>query len=136
MDESTRSSLPEPNTVDPVPDSVREPDEVDGEVDLSHLSAEHRPVLRRLHRRVEQTRETIERLRTENQRLRQRVEELEAEPRVPKDKAVLTLDDDPEELREQITDFIGAIDTYLETESMDAVPDEESEEGSAEDADA
>lgn len=122
--------------MDPVPDSVTEPDDGDGEVDLSHLPAEHRPVLRRLHRRVEQTTETIDRLRTENEQLRQRVEELEAEPRVPKDKAVLTLDDDPEELREQITHFIGAIDTYLETESMDSVPEEGSEEGSGEDADA
>lgn len=136
MDESTHSSLPDPNTVAPVPDSVREPDEVDGEVDLSHLPAEHRPVLRRLHRRVEQTTETIERLRTENRRLRQRVEELEAEPRVPDDKAVLTLDDDPQELREQIANFIGAIDTYLETEPVDPVPDEGADEGSNEDADA
>jgi hypothetical protein len=58
--------------------------------------------------------DTIERLRAENERLRRRVEELEAGPDLPDDETHLSLDDDPEALRERITDFIDAIDAYLE----------------------
>jgi len=96
------SSLPEPAADDsgashdgPVPDA-------------------HRDVLQRLRHRVEEAVETIERLRAENERLRRRVEELEAGPDRPDDETILTLEDDPEALRDRITRFIDAIDAYLD----------------------
>ena len=125
MDESTRASLPEPDSVSPVPESVSDDD---GEAkDLSHLPAEHREVVRRLHQRVEQAVETIEALRAENERLRQRVEELEAKPSFPEAETVLTLDDDPEEVRERISHFIDTIDTYLEAAEPNAPADDPDE---------
>jgi phage shock protein A len=129
MDDSTRPSLPEPDSVSPVPESVATGgDEEAAEKALEHLPPEHREALRRLHRRVEQAAETIERLRAENERLRRRVEELEAQPSFPDDETVLTLDEDPEDVKQRITRFIDAIDTYLgvsadEDESGDASAD-------------
>ncbi len=132
MDESTRASLPEPDSMSPVPDSVSATEE-DEEVevpDFSHLPAEHRDTMRRLHRRVEQAAATIEQLRAENERLRRRVEELEAQPAFPEADTVLTLDDDPEAVRERISRFIDVIDTYLdETEpGPEADADDEPED--------
>lgn len=80
-------------------------------------------MLQRLHARVEQAVETIDRLRDENERLRQRVAELESRPAVPDDKTLLLMDDDREALREQIAGFIDAIDRYLDTDApADAPP--------------
>ena len=127
MDESTRASLPEPDSVSPVPESVSsEGGEAEAD-DLSHLPAEHRAVIRRLRRRVEQAVETIEALRAENERLRQRVEELEAKPAFPEAETVLTLDDDPEEVKDRISHFIDTIDTYLEAAEPDAPADDTDE---------
>ena len=89
---------------------------------MSHLPAEHRDTLQRLHRRVQDAVETIERLRAKNRELQQRVEELEARPTFPENDTVVALDDDPDELRAQITDFIDAIDTFLETTPADDDP--------------
>jgi FtsZ-binding cell division protein ZapB len=80
----------------------------------------HRDVLRRLTRRVEEAVETIEGLRAENERLRRRVEELEAGPDLPEDETLLTLDDDPDALRDRITQFIDAIDAYLDRPGPDS----------------
>jgi len=91
-------------------------------MDMSHLPAEHRDTLQRLHRRVQDAVETIERLRAKNRELQQRVEELEARPTFPENDTVVALDDDPDELRAQITDFIDAIDTFLETTPADDDP--------------
>ncbi len=127
MDDSS-PSIPESNPVSPVPASVTSGEDSGDAVDLSHLPAEHREAMQRLHRRVEEAAETIERLRAENRQLRERVDELEARPTFPEAETVLTLDDDPEELRDQITEFIDAIDTYLEagpSDDEDAPTDEE-----------
>ncbi len=125
MDESTRASLPEPDSVSPVPESVS-PEKSDPrtDVDVSSLPPEHRDVMRRLRRRVEEAAETIERLRSEKERLQRRVEELEAEPRFPDDKAILSVDDDPEAVRGRIDQFIDAIDTYLEAGQSEAGSDD------------
>jgi len=87
----------------------------------------HRDALRRLARRVEQAVETIERLRVENERLRRRVEELEAGPDVPEGETLLTLEEDPGALRDRITRFIDAIDAHLDRPAAD-LPDAENTE--------
>ena len=109
----TDSPRPEPDPATPVPDSTSGAEEGD-EGPLAHLPAEHRDAVRRLSGRVRQAVETIERLRAENERLRRRVAELEAGPDLPADETHLSLDDDPDALRERITDFIDAIDACLE----------------------
>jgi predicted RNase H-like nuclease (RuvC/YqgF family) len=126
MDDSTRPSLPEPDSVSPVPESVAEED-AEGEASFEHLPAEHRDVMQRLYRRVEQAAATIERLRAENERLRRRVEELEAQPSFPDEETVLTLDEDPEDVKQRITRFIDAIDTYLDV----SVDEDSSGDGAA-----
>jgi predicted RNase H-like nuclease (RuvC/YqgF family) len=124
MDESTRASLPEPDSVSSVPESVSSEAGADEAPDLSHLPAEHREAMRRLYRRVEQAAATIERLRTENERLRRRVEALEAKPAFPEDETVLALDEDPQDVKQRITRFIDAIDAYLEAAEDEASPDD------------
>lgn len=123
MNESTRASLPEPDPISRVPESVSGTDKNSkGETpDFSHLPDEHRDTMRHLYRRVEEAVATIEHLRAENERLRRRVEELEAKPAFPEADTVLTLDDDPEAVRERISRFINVIDTYLD--ESEPVPD-------------
>lgn len=116
------SFLPESDPASPVPDSVSQGDGQDDSdqqtvTKLTHLPAKHRDVVRRLKAQVEEAVETIAELRTENERLRQRIEELEAQPDYPEDETILALDDDPEAVRERITQFINTIDTYLDTTS-------------------
>ena len=118
---NTDPSLPDSDPATPVPDSGSGADAAE-QSPLSALPADHRYVVERLTRRVERAAETIRRLRAENERLRRRVEELEAGPDVPEDETLLTIDDDPEALRERITQFIDAIDDYLERSSS-ASPD-------------
>lgn len=116
MSETTHPSLPEPDSTSSIPDGAV-PKDAEERVNLSHLPPEQREVVRQLREQVQQAVTTIERLRAENEDLRQRVEELRGRPDVSADKTVLALDDDPEELRNRITDFIEAIDTYLEEEA-------------------
>jgi len=113
-------SLPESTPASPVPESVSspmdkpdKPESQEGPA-LTHLPAEHRDVVRRLFQQVQAAVDTIEDLRAENERLRRRVAELEAEPEYPDDETVLALDDNPAEVRERITQFINTIDTYLD----------------------
>lgn len=113
MSEAIHTSLPEPDSASSVPDAAV-PDDAEERVDLSHLPPEHKEVVRQLRAQVQRAVTTIQRLRAENRQLRERVEELEVRPDVPADKTVLALDDDPEGLRKQITEFIEAIDLYLE----------------------
>jgi FtsZ-binding cell division protein ZapB len=115
------TSLPESDPASPVTETASENagDDLDGPVPDGH-----RDGLRRLARRVEQAVETIERLRAENERLRRRVEELEAGPDVPDGETLLTLEKDPEALRDKITHFIDAIDAYLDRPAA-GPPDEE-----------
>ena len=107
-----------------VPDSVSAEEGPSG---LEHLSAAHRESVQRLRRRVEEAAATIERLRAENRRLRERVEELESQPAFPEAETVFTLDDDPEEVKERISRFIDAIDTYLDASADDSAADEDDE---------
>jgi predicted nuclease with TOPRIM domain len=101
---------------------------------LAPLPAEHRDAIRRLSRRVAQAADTIERLRAENERLRRRVEELEAGPDLPDDETHLSLDDDPEALRERITAFIDAIDACLDRPAPSSAAPEDTAEDKAPDA--
>lgn len=110
-------SLPESTPATPVPESVSAPKDEPAASEapaLNHLPAEHRDVVRRLFQQVQAAVDTIEDLRAENERLRRRIAELEAEPEYPDDETVLALDDHPAEVRERITQFINTIDTYLD----------------------
>jgi FtsZ-binding cell division protein ZapB len=80
-------------------------------------------VVRRLFQQVQAAVDTIEDLRAENERLRRRIAELEAEPDYPDDETILALDDDPAEVRERITQFINTIDTYLDPDPAPASED-------------
>lgn len=113
MDDSTRAKLPTSNPAPPVPDSVQ-PGEPDDPDDLTHLPPEYRAAVRRLRAQVEQATTALHRLQAENERLRRRVEELEQRPAIQPNTTTLVLNDDPDALRDRITTFIDAIDTYLE----------------------
>ena len=135
MASSTRSSVPDSEPADPVPDSVASRSSDDVSMDLSHLPEENREAIRRLRRQVDAAVETIRELRAENERLRKRVEDLEAQPKFPDDKSVFSLDEEPDVVKERITRFIEAIDTYLEagdaSEASNGDPENHSSEASA-----
>jgi FtsZ-binding cell division protein ZapB len=118
------TSLPESTPASPVPDSVSEvspSQEKEEATPDSEVAADvpdaHRDVVQRLYQQVRAAISTIDDLRAENERLRKRIEELEAEPDYPDDETILALDENPEEVREQITQFINTIDTYLDSSS-------------------
>ena len=83
--------------------------------DIEALPPPYQESIRQLHRTVEAAIATIEALRAENEQLSERIEALERRPDVPDDATVLTFDDPPEALREQIQDFLTIIDQYLGT---------------------
>lgn len=116
MSESSRVPMPEPDPSS-APSDLSPSEASDREVDLSSLPSAHQDVVRRLRAKVQRAATLLNRLQEENERLRERVEELEGRPAVSGDKAVLALEEDPETLRDRISDFIEAIDTYLEAES-------------------
>ena len=103
-------------------------------MDTSHITphqpttdendASPRPALRRLQKQVHRAAQEIDRLRTENRRLKQRVQQLEQRPAVDENEAFVTLDD-PDALRTRIEGFIDTIDAYL---GDDAASDAESAE--------
>lgn len=99
-----------------MPDSIHPTNSEDDE-ELTHLPPAHQDVVRRLRAKVERATALLDRLQEENERLRQRVQELEQRPAISGDKTVLALDDDPDILRDRISAFIEAIDTYLDDES-------------------
>lgn len=121
MDEPTRASLPDSDPAPPVPESVM-PDETSPDDDLSHLPPEYQDTVRRLRAEVDRATTALDRLQAENERLRRRVAELERRPAVHPDTTTLVLDDDPSALRDRISAFIEAIDTYLEN-GTNGVPD-------------
>jgi hypothetical protein len=91
-------------------------------------------LLRRLFEQVDAAADTIERLRAENRRLRERVAMLEQRPEVPDDQTMVLLDDDPNTLRSQVDRFIGAIDAYLDgDEAEGSLPSEAMPDASAAD---
>lgn len=72
------------------------------------------PALERLRTRIESAVAEIERLRTENAALAERVHQLADEAAAREDDALaLTLDSDPDALREKVETFIEAIDQML-----------------------
>ena len=113
MDDPTRAPLPHSDPAPPVPDSIRPTDSAPGE-ELTHLPPEYRAAVRRLQVQVERATTALNRLQAENERLRRRVDELEQRPVLQPDTTSLVLDEDPETLRDRISTFIDAIDTYLE----------------------
>ena len=70
--------------------------------------------LRKLRDRVERAANELIRLRSENQLLQERIEELEAMPATNDDAGGLVLDGNPEALKRKVEGFIQAIDDYLE----------------------
>lgn len=113
MSEPSRASMSDHDSTSPIPGSSA-PDETNEEDDFSYLPPVHQDVVRRLRAKVNRAATLLDRLQAENERLRQRVKELEDRPAVPADKTVFALDDDPEALRDRISTFIEAIDTYLD----------------------
>lgn len=113
MDDPTREPLPHSDPAPPVPDSIR-PTDPDTDEQLTHLPPEYRAVVRRLRAQVERATTALNRLQAENERLRRRVEELEQRPALQPDTTTFVLDDDPNALRDRISSFIDAIDTYLD----------------------
>ena len=113
MDDPTRASLPDSDPAPPVPESIK-PDDALPDADLSPLPPEYQAVVRRLRAEVDRATTALDRLQAENERLRRRVAELEHRPAVRPDTTTLVLDDDPAGLRDRISAFIEAIDTYLE----------------------
>ena len=113
MDAPPHASLPHSDPAPPVPDSIRPTDSDPGE-ELTHLPPEYRAAVRRLQVQVERATTALNRLQAENERLRCRVDELEQRPVLQPDTTALVLDEDPETLRDRISTFIDAIDTYLE----------------------
>lgn len=127
---------PDPGPADE-PDDKNEPTEGDvGAEDLAHLPAEHRETVQHLRRRIEQAVATIRRLRAENEQLRRRVDELEAQPTFPDDETVFALDDEPEDVKQRITSFIDAIDAYLEASADEEAADDPASDVSDEVPDA
>jgi uncharacterized coiled-coil protein SlyX len=113
MPNAAHPFVPESTPAPPVPDSIR-PEAPDAETDLAHLPPEHRSTVRRLRAQVDRATTALNHLQAENERLRRRVDELEQRPAVQPDTTALVLDNDPEALRDRISSFIDAIDTYLE----------------------
>lgn len=113
MPDPAHPSIPESDPAPPMPSSIR-PGASDSEEDLTHLPPEYRAAVRRLHAQVDRATAALTHLEAENERLRRRVEELEQRPAIQPDTTTLVLDDDPETLRDRISSFIDAIDTYLE----------------------
>ncbi len=72
--------------------------------------------LRRLRTRILKTAEELERLRHENAALLERIRELEDRPTLDLERTVVTLDEDPEDVREKVNEFIQIIDEYLEAD--------------------
>lgn len=73
----------------------------------------HAEALERLRTQVGRAAAEIKRLRRETARLENRIRELESNPGLNHDGTLLPLDAPPEQLRDRIERFIGAIDEQL-----------------------
>lgn len=69
--------------------------------------------LRLLRDRVQKTAQELGRLRKENRNLANRIAELESGPSIDPSATLLSFEEDPARLRERVSGFIEAIDTYL-----------------------
>lgn len=129
MSEQNRTSMRDPNPTAPFSESESSADGND-ENDLSHVPPVHQDVVERLRSKVEEAAAYIDRLERENEELRRRVDELEQRPAISPDKTALALDEEPENLRKQISTYIDAIDTYLREGPADTNADTETTEDS------
>ena len=68
----------------------------------------------RLRERVEAAVRELERLRQENAALAERIRQLEANPAADFEGTLLTFDEDPDAVREQVERFIATLDRYLD----------------------
>ena len=75
-------------------------------------------VVERLRDRIKKAARELERLRTENAALTERIRQLETSPVVDLEGTVLAFDEDPDILREKVESFITAIDAYLARETQ------------------
>ena len=75
--------------------------------------------LERLRDRVRLAAEEIIRLRDENAALAERLAELETEASIQQEGHAIRMDEDPEVLRRKVSEFIEAIDNYLNHEQKD-----------------
>ena len=72
-----------------------------------------RATVQRAATELERLREETHQLREENEQLRQRIDRLEKDPSAGRDGTALLVDDEPQDLRQQINQFIEAIDAHL-----------------------
>ena len=112
---STPASGP-PSADERIEVSSLEIDTLDEEA-LSRLPAGQQEAIKHLHTQVARAVTAINALKAENERLRERVEQLEQRPAVADDETFLTLPADPEALRDTLDDFIRSIDAYLDGET-------------------
>ena len=102
-----------PHAGQPAPD-----DGADAPKRRSTVSLKSPQSLERLRDRVKKAARELERLRTENAALTERIRQLETSPAVDLDGTVLAFDEDPDILREKVEGFITAIDAYLARETQ------------------
>ncbi len=74
--------------------------------------------LERLRDRVKKAARELERLRTDNAALTERIRRLETSPTVDLEGTVLAFDEDPDILREKVEGLITTIDAYLARETQ------------------
>ena len=107
------SNQPEPN------------EQQSAEQDSGPVRLKSPQALERLRDRVQTAARELARLRQENAKLAERIRTLETRPVVDPDAALVTFDEDPEELRRKVEGFIDAIDQYLSNEPEPVAEDDE-----------
>lgn len=113
MTDSSRPSLPPPSDADSSSGpSSAVPTSLDAA--QSDIPEPFREAVSALREQTQTAAETIRALRAENQRLRDKVEELSQRPDVGDDDAFAHFDEDREALRQRIQHFIDAIDDHLD----------------------
>ena len=128
MTDSSRPSLPPPSDTDrsaaseheSVPTDASCPDPASAtptSIDAAreNIPEPFREAVSALRKQTQTAAETIRALRAENQRLREKVEELSQRPDVRDNDAFAHFDDDRDALRERIQHFIDAIDDHLDS---------------------
>jgi regulator of replication initiation timing len=128
MTDSSRPSLPPPSDTDRSAASEHESAPTDAScpdpasatptsIDAAreNIPEPFREAVSALRKQTQTAAETIRALRAENQRLREKVEELSQRPDVRDNDAFAHFDDDRDALRERIQHFIDAIDDHLDS---------------------
>ena len=126
MTDSSSPSLPPPSNADGsatsetasdsahAPSSDASPNPTSLDAAQANIPEPFREAVCALREQTQTAAETIRALRAENQRLRDKVEELSQRPDVGDDDAFAHFDDDREALRRRIQHFIDAIDDHLD----------------------